>query len=684
MKFTKILSLMLCFFLISSPALAQSESEQMKDVLTTAKTILSIPEEYTDFTYYSQTDTDGTVYWSFSWSGEKKGTIDATLSEDGFLQSYYAWIYTESYNDSLANYTHEEAKEIAETFIKTVNPELYPSLREVTVDGENRNSRTAYFMFREFEDTIPVFANTVSVTVDKYHGIVRNYQGAKRSKDFIKSTPAITEDAAKAEYLRNIGIQMEYRLYYDYQKKEHSVFPVYYLKDTTGKAIDAITGEAIEPYFPESYLYRTGNNESMSDTALKQEAAGGVQFTPEELDALSNVSEVYSQEAAMEIAIKKIPALKDNTLHSASLQRDYQNETKLYWNFSFKNEESFYSNVQMDAKTGQLMSFSLPQKTTQNQDFMEEDAKQIAENFLKSEAADVFAKTEYTNEVTHYTPLTKENTLPSCYYLTYRRMENGIPVNGNYLTVRVDANTKQIGSYSRSFTDGFSFPDISDCMSQEEILKIMDEKMDFTLTYLPTKEGHILAYTFQNANSTLFDPHSGKQLNHNGTPTTETFLPTYTDISGHWAEEMILTLLDNGYYLSENEFAPDKPITKKEFLKLFQMVGTDNDEQIAELIAKIEEIEATDAKADAILTKQMLSRYFVYRMGCQQIAALDHIFLYPFSDTVQADESLRGDIALIAGMGIFQGDPDGNFYPQKELTRAEAACTIYHYLKISK
>ncbi|MBO5408952.1 MAG: S-layer homology domain-containing protein [Clostridia bacterium] len=687
MKFTKILALVLCFLLVCSPALAQNESEKMKEVLTTAKTILTVPEEYNEFSYRSRTDTDGSVYWTFNWSGEKKGNVDATLSEDGFLSSYYAWIYTDSYDDTLANYTHDEAREIAKEFIKKVNPELYPSLREVTPDGENRNSRTAYFVFREYHEDIPAFSTTVSVTVDKNHGIVRNYNGARKNEYTKSVTAELTEEEAKALYLRDIGIQLEYRMYYDYQEKIYNVFPVYYIKDTSGSSIHAITGEVIEPYFPESYLFGKLTNAPMADATLKEEAAAGrVQFTPEELDALANVGEVYSQEDALTIATEKISALKDYTLRSASLQRDYHDETKLLWYFELQKENSYsYANVQMNAKTGQLLGFSIPQSEGENKNFTKESAKKIAEDFLKAEASDVFGFTEYTEETQSYVPLAKEDSLPQSYYFTYRRMENAIPVNANRLTVRVDANTRQVTSYSRSFTEGLTFPDISTCMSEEEILEIMDEAMEFTLVYLPTEDGeNSLAYTFLNPNSQMFDPYTGKILSYDGTVAEDAFLPEYTDIKGHWAEEMILTLLDNGYYISENEFRPDDAITKKEFLKLFQMIGNDSEEQINELIASIEEIEKESADANGILTKQMLSRYFVYRMGYQKVAAMDHIFRYPFLDVARADKAFLGDIALVAGMGIFRGSPDGNFYPQKELTRAEAVSAIYHYLQSSK
>ncbi len=679
MKRKSILSLLLCFLLLATPVIANTESESMQKTLAHAKSILTIPEEYTEFSYHSQTDADGTVYWTFRWSGEQKGNVEATFSEDGVLASYYAWVYTESYDDSLANYTHEQAKEIAKAFMQKVNPQVYPYLLEDTPDGENRNSRTAFFVFREYQNEIPTFANTVSVTVDKYHGIVRNYQSSKRIEGFLGTDVKLTEEEAKDRYLHNIGICMEYRMYYDYQTKTYKVFPVYSLKDITGKAICAVTGEMIDPYFPESFLFRVYNG-ATSDLMSKEQAAG-VQFTPEELAALANVSEVFSKEDTEKLAKEKIPALKDYTLRSASLQRDYRDETKLFWYLDFqKDGDSYRSSVQLDAKTGQLLGFFLPQMGTENTTFTKEDAKKIAEAFLQKEAADVFWKTKYTEEASTYVPLAKGGTLPNSYEMTYQRIENGIPVSGNYLTVRVDANTKQVGSYTRSFTEGLSFPDISTCLSEEEIFDIMDEKMDFLVTYLPTKEGNKLAYTFLHPESQMFDPYTGKLLSYDGTDLQESFVPQYADIHGHWAEEMILTLLDNGYYFSQNEFRPDDVITKKEFLQFFRMIGNDTDEELNKFIAKIEEIPVEEADINAVMTKERLSKYFIYYMGYQKIAAVDEMFVYPFPDGEAVDASLKGDITILTGLGIFKGSSDGRFYPKKQLTRAEAVSCVYHFL----
>ncbi len=679
MKLKSVLSLLLCFLLCCSPALAQTESDSMQKALSYAKTILTIPEDYTDFAYRAQTAPDGEVSWIFIWSAENKGDVQVYLSDDGYVSAYYSWIYADSYDETLATYTHEEAREIAKAFIEKVNPELYPYLREVTPDGESRDSRTAYFVFQEYCGEIPVFANTVSVTVDKYHGNIRSYQGTRKAEGLPQTTPVLDIDEAKEAYLRDIGLQMEYRMYYNHQDKNYTVFPVYYLKDTMGKAIDAVTGNAIEPYFPDSE-YRYGFNSQATDSVMKEESAEGG-FSPAELEALSNVGEVYSKEDAIKIANEKIPALEGYALYSASLHRDYRDETKLYWYFGLQKDDGAYADVQMNAKNGQLISFSLPQTDVENTNFTVEDAKAVAKEFLAKEASDVFAMTQYTEDNGYAVPLQDNETLPSSYYLTYRRMQNGIPVSGNALTVRVDANTKQVTYYSRSFTEAISFPDISSCLTPKEILEVMSKNMNFSQVYLPVEEGYRLAYTFQNPLGSIYDPYSGKRLDYKGEPREEFVIPAYTDISGHWGQTMILTLLDNGYYFTENEFRPDDAITKKEFLQFFGMIGNDTDAEVRKTIARIEGIPEGEADANAFMTKEELCYYFIDRLGYQKVAELDEIYKYPFPDEADVSDSLKGDIAILAGFGILKGDANGNFYPQKQLTRAETASAIYHFLK---
>ncbi len=679
MKLIRCLSLCLCFVMLTSvSAWAQSEGAKMQKVLEDVKTKISVPEDYTEFSYQKQLDSGGNSSWNFRWSGDKKGSLEVTAQDDGLITSYYSWVYTEHYDDTLARYSHDQAREIARSFLSQVNPELAPYLKETHLAFQNRDSRTAMFRFCEYAEEIPVFGQEVLVTVDKYHGTVRNYQGVRKTPSLPEVTMKLTEEDAKQAYLENIGLRKEYHIYYDYRTKTDRVFPAYSLTDNLDSAIDVVTGEVITHEADDYDLSGGLRNESMDMTAKGE--SFGAQFSPEELKAMEDLQGVISQEETLELISKKIPGMKNFSLKNASLYRDSRNETAIYRQLTLENEKGQYAHAVVNAATGLLLSFSLPENETKKT-ITSEDAKAVAEAFLKQEAADVFSHTAYTQTKQHYIPLEKtEETDQPYHWVTYQRRANGIGVAGETLLVRVDAASGTVGAYERNWTEGIEFPDISQCMTEAEILEVLDKTMEFIPTWIRQKDGYRCGYLFFYGDTRMLDPFHGEPLSYDGSVAKQTQLPTYTDIRGHWAEDMILTLLDNGYYTDSNQFRPDDTITKREFLQLFRMIGNDTDRQVNELICQVEGTDSADC--NATLSKETLSLYYVYRLGYQKLAEKDDLFKHPFPGDSQLDSSLIGDVAIVAGMGIFKGDSTGAFYPKKEVTRAEAVSTIYHFLNI--
>ena len=62
-------------------------------------------------------------------------------------------------------------------------------------------------------------------------------------------------------------------------------------------------------------------------------------------------------------------------------------------------------------------------------------------------------------------------------------------------------------------------------------------------------------------------------------------------------------------------------------------------------------------------------------LGVGEYAAYD-IYKQPFADVSEN----TGYIAILAAMGVVQGDENGNFNPDNDITRAEAAIMVYNYL----
>ena len=63
-------------------------------------------------------------------------------------------------------------------------------------------------------------------------------------------------------------------------------------------------------------------------------------------------------------------------------------------------------------------------------------------------------------------------------------------------------------------------------------------------------------------------------------------------------------------------------------------------------------------------------------LGIEEYAKLDKIYKPVFEDV---NENV-GYISILGAMGVFNGDENGLFNPDKNLTRADAAIVIYNYL----
>ena len=57
--------------------------------------------------------------------------------------------------------------------------------------------------------------------------------------------------------------------------------------------------------------------------------------------------------------------------------------------------------------------------------------------------------------------------------------------------------------------------------------------------------------------------------------------------------------------------------------------------------------------------------------------ALSMVAFAGYTDAVQVNEDLTGDVELVGALGIMTGNPDGSFNPTGTLTRGEAAVIIY-------
>lgn len=159
--------------------------------------------------------------------------------------------------------------------------------------------------------------------------------------------------------------------------------------------------------------------------------------------------------------------------------------------------------------------------------------------------------------------------------------------------------------------------------------------------------------------------------------------PTFADTSNTWAKNTIEQIQARGIMVgvSEDQFAPEKTITKVEFATAVLNLLGERDTTAKDW--KTSSIELAKAlglsgeflnskTADTAITREemayMMSKAFAYGSGFDLTAGQ-----LAFKDANQVTAEYQDEIAVAKELGLVKGTTDGNFKPTDTGTRAEAA-----------
>jgi len=189
---------------------------------------------------------------------------------------------------------------------------------------------------------------------------------------------------------------------------------------------------------------------------------------------------------------------------------------------------------------------------------------------------------------------------------------------------------------------------------------------------------------------------------------------TFTDISGHWAEKVILELAGKGLLAGypDGTFRPENPITRAEVTALLVRVlkpapVTRQDLlALSQKMADAQDIPSWVQEAAAVAVREGLVKgdpadgrivfaadrqvtrlevaLLLVRALARKGASLTPGQLDGFGDADAVPPWARDDIALAVGAGLLRGYPDGTLRPEKPVTRAEAAAMLSRWLALVK
>ncbi len=652
-------------------AFAENNADELQKVLVSVKPRVGVTDEYTEFTSRTFATDSGSSYM-FNWSTEDGGkNISVTAYEDGVITSYNSYERSDGYDGpKIASMPKEDAKAIAEAFEDKINPD-YPYETEIF----ERGGTSLYDGVRNFGITVYIngvpLSETGSIGVDTVKGTVTSYSvwyDPAAAVDFESADAFIGADVAKNAYKEKLGMELVYSSYYDYDSDKLTFYPAYVQKSSYGRYINALTGE-VENMNRDYPIFASYGGAAAN---MKEEDALESGLSPREIEEIDNINGLISK-TDIEKQIKDNKTLvvpSDMKAERVNLYKDTSEDTYFYNISMSSSDDDKYVRVTANAKTGEIISFSMSRDYDVNEQDIEYTYRN--DNILKALAggkADEYAYNETASG--------------------YDRYVNGARVerDGAYMTITNGVLT----NYSITYSD-VEFPSVDDAMTADEAADAFFEQMEYKPVCMETyrEDGaHIVPVYAYDGSYTSVNPFTGKLIDwRNREVTSKEEEPlSYSDISGHYAESYINALAEYGIGFEGGSFKPDEKITQSDLLTLLTFVS--GGESVIVRYGSTEQIDAAYARAaaaniikenerddDAVITRETASIYLIRAIGAEEYAKYEDIYVTPYADVTEN----KGYIALLTAMGVVKGDDSGSFNPKREITRAETAVMIYNYL----
>ncbi|MDR2089184.1 MAG: S-layer homology domain-containing protein [Clostridiales Family XIII bacterium] len=701
----RVAALIAAFALIAAsaaPSLA-AETDGLEAAILLAKSLVDVPAEMGEFDYHiSEDEALGYATYSLNWNDKDGGGAVNAEVANGRLVSLYRYAKDDGERKGLGGVSREDARKTAEAFLAAVDAGLAAKMEPIET-SPSANADRHVFGFVMKENGIPADFVTARVGVDKHPGVIADYSWNGVADPPVlpaDARAAISEAAAKAAFLAEDGVRLEYRSWYDRESKKRSVKLVYALKDAS-LAIDAETGERINlsrGIAPRNAAYGMVQ-EASSD-------AGAPQLTEAEISALDALGGLLTKEEARAAVLRIFPEAQGMDTDGASIRRDYTDESRYIWSLNLVRkvqtnagasaEGDAWAGAQLDAKTGELLSWSYydnAQRKGVRADASRDRALAAARAFVeKNVRAEKRARLAEDESVSD-SYAEKPDGRVFDYAVRFDRYENGVIFKGNGVEVGVDAETGRVTRYNQSWFENIDIPDIPGergvGKERDAAFDLYDNKSDFGLKYAKLYEDGdpkgkiVLAWHWNAADGVdyLIDAVSFEVLGTDGKPYRGAFTAAYGDIAGHWAESTINALIENGYYIEGDNFEPNARITQEVFLRYLyapEQRYYDTSDDFYGMLADRGVVKDDERDADAPLTRQDAAKFAVRHLGLQRIAEHPEAFAVPFGDGPDAE--YRGYAAVVKALSIMRGDAAGNFGGARVLTRAEAAAVIFNML----
>lgn len=681
-----------------------SEEEQMKNALALVKSRITIPEEYSSFSY-STNQSDGMRSYSFTWT-EPTGSRSYYAAVTGDIITSYRSPTENSWKSGISDHNPSYFTNKALSWVYKVNPSMKGFLTKSSI-SLSVNDDSVYVNFgRSFGGLKVKGGNWADVTLNKYTGEVTGYNGVWwQNAEFVSAAGALSQEDIKKIYCDEVTIKPYYRIYTDETTGKKKTNIVY--EPMNSYTYDALTGKHSamdDDYlkFMDTDLYDNGMaldgagdiiEETVEEDCAEGSPATGVSFTEEELAAAADLSTMLTSDQFKALAVKdKYMGITEKYLvKNFNIEKNDNAECgfAITCNMIINNKtDSRTVVITADAKSGKIMSF-YTYSDESKAEINVKKATTLANAALKYYYGDI--ADEYKADTGNSAPVQSSGSYKeTSRTMRYNRYVNNIQVSGNYINITVNSAGK-VTSVSAYHDKDVDFGD-GLIINKETALTLLCEQQDMELYYdgfldLESKPHTYLHYAMP---SWKINGVNGKLCDYNGKAVSKAAKTPdtcpYKDIAKSPYKSEITALYEHNVRIYEgSEFKPTEKMTFTEFTRLLDTVTGYGYEPVP-LEEVIEDIPddgssaVSKTAASEYFTRMTLAKEFVRAAQAERFAGYTSIYKSPFTDVSSKDENL-GYAALAYAMGAVKAGKDGKFYPNAYVTREYAYHCAYNYLK---
>ncbi len=708
-----LVSLMLTICIPSSAlAFDPAVAVPLEQAIQTVKQNFVVPPEYTTFKS-GFNEYDNKRLWSLNWTNpaENGGNFNAQVdAATGEIISMNCWKPETSARNRIPAISLPQAQAIGTQLLQRLIPNRVASL--TLIPGSELISLTSYSQsnyivrWQRLANNIPVIGEGVTMEISTDTGIVKGYSLNWSNSELPSPTGVISSETACQLFRQEGIIQLEYVLSRNVQPldsrmpKRSEPILVYRLDHPSNGRLDALTGKPIVPEPNEWFAAGMGGYSDemakMNGSSVKE--ASPVPLSPQEQAEIAQTSGLISQEEATNALKKWVDIPSHLNLQSANLEQDWRDPSLRIWNLSWSSPSPKSASTllrgmygRVNAQTGDLLSFNLdiPQRNNSDNTISQENAKTLAEDFLKKVQPARFNQLKLDQisfdreKVMVQLPDYYQNT----WSFNYQRTVNGILFPDNGADVRVDRATQQIVSYNLNWLKS-DFPAATNVLgldkANEVYLQLAPLTLGYTTYYRSNRGTPEMRLTYQpqippaQPYFNMIDASTGERLNTQGEPVTNNLaVHVFKDIAGNFAEREIALLGQAGLMGEyQDSFHPDEAVRLVTLLRT--MLATASGPDYARNLSDQDIIKRSlvlgwikeDRAPDSAVTRGLLAQLMVRSLALEYLAQLPDIYQLPYQDAIGPD--LKGYAALTWGLGIIRSDGI-TFDAQHTITRAEAA-----------